>query len=409
MFEKFIAYRYLRIRKDGGFAYVVSWFSLIGISLGVATLIIVTSVMNGFKEELFGKIVGMKGHISIASSNYRKINDFENISNNIKESCPQVESVVPIIEKQAILMSNGNVQGVFVHGITANGIVAKKIIAKNIKDGKLEQFSGNRIFIGSKLARILNIWKDSKITLMFPGGLKTPIGSFPKQEEFTISGIFEVGMNDYDSGIVLMPLDTAQKFFGIINAVTQFEVFLKNQNAMNMVTSTLSTNFDNLSILDWQHSDANIFHAVTVEKNVMSLILGIIVLVAVFNIISSLTMLTNSKRKDIGILRTMGATQKSIMKIFFFIGASIGIIGTFIGTCLGLVVSLNIDSIKRFLESLSGCELFSEEIYFLSRIPSKTDYVEVIIIAGFSLFLCFLATIYPSMKAARLDPVDCLN
>ncbi|MDR3031443.1 MAG: ABC transporter permease, partial [Holosporales bacterium] len=332
MLERFIAFRYLRTRKNSGFAYVVTWFSFIGIALGVATLIIVTSVMNGFRFELLEKIVGMKGHIVVTSIHSSEIDNYEKLSKSILGSNEKIKTVIPLIEQQVVLLSNSKARGVIVQGIEENDLKAKKLISDNIKFGNIKNFSKDTVFIGKRLAEALDVKICDKITLLVPDGVVTPFGNLSKEEIFEISGIFEVGMNEYDKNIIIMPLNTAQDFFSIQGLVNQIEVFIGNIDNTKPITDIISKKAgNNYRVLDWRHSDASIFHAVVVEKNVMTLILSIIVLVAVFNIISGLTMLTNSKTKDIAILRTMGATKNMILKIFFYIGASIGILGTFSG------------------------------------------------------------------------------
>lgn len=410
MIERFIAGRYLRTRKGSGFAYVVTWFSFIGIALGVATLIIVTSVMNGFRSELLDKIVGMKGHIVISPIKNDGLTDYAKLADLVKMVDKGIIKAIPQIEQQVVLISNGNARGVLVQGLTKESLKQKNLVSDNIKYGKLNDFSNQNVFMGKRLAETLNVKMGESIKLLIPDGLITPFGKLPKEENFYVSGIFEVGMNEYDKNIILMPLQNAQEFFNLENRVSHIELFLSNVDQAKSISKKLASNLDkNLRILDWQHSDASIFHAVTVEKNVMTLILSIIILVAIFNIISGLTMLTNSKTKDIAILRTMGITQKSISKIFFIIGSSIGVLGTSTGVILGLLVSLNIDSIKRFLERLSDSDLFNEEIYFLSQIPSQIDWIEVLYIVLFSITFCLLATIYPAKKASKMDPVDALK
>lgn len=410
MIERFIAGRYLRSRKSSGFAYVVTCFSFIGIALGVATLIIVTSVMNGFRSELLDKIVGMKGHIVISSIEEKGISDYEKLSDFIKTFDSNITKVIPQIEQQVVLISNGNARGVLVQGLSKSSLRQKNLIFDNIKYGSLEDFSNQNVFIGKRLAESLNVKIGESIKLLIPDGLITPFGKLPKEENFYVSGIFEVGMNEYDKNIILMPLENAQEFFNLENKVSQIEIFLSDVDDSQKVSKKLALKLrSGLRILDWQHSDASIFHAVTVEKNVMTLILSIIVLVAIFNIISGLIMLTNSKTKDIAILRTMGLNRKSISKIFFMIGSAIGILGTATGVFLGLLVTLNIDRIKQFLERFSNSELFSEEIYFLSQIPSQIDWMEVLYIVLFSIVFCLLATIYPARKASKMDPVTALK
>lgn len=410
MIERFIALRYLRSGKSSGFAYVVTWFSFIGIALGVATLIIVTSVMNGFRAELLDKIVGMKGHIVVSRVDHSGISSYNELLGEIAQSDTKIKSVIPLIEQQSVIISKGSARGIMVQGISQKDLNSKGLIANNIKSGKISGFSGHTVFIGNRLAEILGIRTGESIKLMIPDGLVTPFGYLPKEETFEVSGVFEVGMNEYDKNIILMPLETAQTFFDKGNCVSQIEIFIDDVDSSQKVAKKLANKIgQDFMILDWQHSDASIFHAVVVEKNVMTLILSIIILVAVFNIISGLTMLTSSKVKDIAILRTMGITQKSVLKIFFIIGSSIGILGTGLGVSLGLLVSLNIDRIKQFLEKLSGTDLFNEEIYFLTQIPSQTDWMEVLYIVIFSISLCFIATIYPAKKASKLDPVEALR
>jgi lipoprotein-releasing system permease protein len=407
MIERFIAGRYLKTRRTSGFAYVVTWFSFIGIALGVATLIIVTSVMNGFRFELLEKIVGMKGHIVVSNNNSSEINDYKKVSQLILNSSDKIKLAIPLIDQQSVLIVNSKARGIMVQGIEKGNLKEKKLIFDNIKFGKFENFKDNSVLIGSRLAEILGLKILDKITLLLPNGTITPFGDLPKEEIFEVAGIFEVGMNEYDKNIIIMPLTTAQDFFAIPKSVNQIEIFVDSaDNTQSITKNILKVIGGNYRVLDWKHSDASIFHAVVVEKNVMTLILSIIILVAVFNIISGLTMLTNSKTKDIAILKTMGATRSMILKIFFYIGASIGVLGTLTGVAIGLIVSLNIDRIKQFLERFTDSELFNEEIYFLTQIPSKTDFGEVFWIVFLSIILCFFATIYPAQKASKLDPIE---
>ncbi|MDR3224203.1 MAG: lipoprotein-releasing ABC transporter permease subunit [Holosporales bacterium] len=411
MIERFIAKRYLRSGKTSGFAYVVTWFSFIGIAIGVATLIIVTSVMNGFRHELLEKIVGMKGHVIIHRSDYSPIDEYGDVITKIKNcKIKEITQIIPQIENQAVIMADGLARGALIHGISPSDIKEKKMVSCNIIAGGLDGFKDNGVLIGRRMAEGFNLRLGNFFKLLIPNSVITPFGKLPKEESFEVVGIFEVGMNEYDKGIIIVPLETAQSFFGVTSKISQIEIFLNDADSVDVVSKRLEKTLGNgFNILDWQHSDATIFHAVVVEKNVMTLILSIIVLVAVFNIISGLTMLTNSKTRDIAILRTIGVTKQSVLKIFFLIGSTVGILGTGIGVIMGLLISLNIDRIKMMLEKLSSSKLFSEEIYFLSQIPSKTDPMEVMYIVAFSLILCFLATIYPARKAARLDPVEALR
>ncbi|MDR0695866.1 MAG: lipoprotein-releasing ABC transporter permease subunit [Holosporales bacterium] len=408
--ESMIAMRYLKAGKGDGFARVVTWFSFVGIALGVATLIIVMSVMNGFRYELLEKIVGMKGHIIVYKADRSPISGYESIAKKLKSSCDAVCAVIPQIEQQVVSIANGVVKGVVVYGISNESLRSKRLVSEHIKVGSIEDFDTGHILIGKRLAESMQLCRGDSIKLLIPESLVTPFGKLPKEEALNVAGLFEVGLNEYDKNIVLIPINDAQAIFSLGNCVTQIEVFVTDiENVKSVTRAIRSLLGPEFAVLDWQHSDASIFHAVVVEKNVMTLILSIIVLVAVFNIISCLTMLTNSKRRDIAILRTIGATRLMISRIFFMIGSAVGITGTVTGVTLGLAVSLNIDGIKRLLEKMTHTELFNEEIYFLSQIPSKTDWLEVSCVAGFSLVLCLLATIYPSKKASKLDPVDVLR
>ena len=410
MIERFIALRYLKSGRNSGFAYVVTWFSFIGIALGVATLIIVTSVMNGFRSELLDKIVGMKGHIVVTNVEHKGISDYDNISKQLGKVDSRISKVIPQIEQQGIVVANGQTRGVLVQALSQQSLVQKNLISEHIKVGKIPDFKNQSIFIGRRMAEILGIKIGDAVELMIPDSEISTIGTTVKGETYTIAGVFEVGMNEYDKNIILMPLAEAQDFCEMSGKVSQIEIFIDNvDNSQEIARKIAQMLGSRYMVLDWKQSDSSIFHAVEVEKNVMTLILSIIILVAVFNIISGLTMLTSSKTKDIAILRTIGMTKKSILKIFFTIGSSIGLFGTATGISLGLIVSLNIDRIKQFLEKFSGSELFSEEIYFLTQIPSKTDWKEVSCISIFAIILCLLATIYPAQKASKLDPVEALR
>ena len=410
MVERFIAFRYLKSRKNSGFAYVVTWFSFIGIALGVATLIIVTSVMNGFRAELLDKIVGMKGHIVVSDVEHKGISDYNNVAKKIEKIDKSIQKVIPQIEEQGIVMANGQTRGTLIQALSQKSLIQKNLISEHIKAGKISDFQNKLIFIGRRMAEILGLKLGDTLELMIPDSEISAIGTTVKGETYTVGGIFEVGMNEYDKNIILMPLTEAQDFWEMLGKVSQIEIFIDNvDNSQEMAQKIAQELGSGYMVLDWKHSDSSIFHAVEVEKNVMTLILSIIILVAVFNIISGLTMLTSSKIKDIAILRTMGMTKQSIIKIFFTIGSSIGLFGTACGISLGLVVSLNIDRIKQFLEKFSDSKLFNEEIYFLTQIPSKTDWIEVSCISVFAIILCLLATIYPAIKASKLDPVEALR
>ena len=410
MIERYIALRYLRFGKRSGFAYVVTLFSLIGIALGVATLVIVTSVMNGFRDELLDKIVGMRGHIVVTSKNNTGISEYDALKTKISKMDKRITKVIPQIEQQAVIAVNGKARGAMIQALSKESLDNKTLISKNIKYEQRTDFKDQSILIGKRMAEILGVTIGDDIELMIPDGEVEKTSKSVKSDSYKIVGIFEVGMNEYDKNIIIMPLSEAQDFWDTTGKVSQIEIFIDDVDNSNEIAQKIATQLRGEYIVtDWKHSDSSIFHAVTVEKNVMTLILSIIVLVAVFNIISGLTMFTNSKTKEIAILKTIGLTRKSILNIFLIIGSSIGVIGTTTGISLGLVISLNIDNIKKFLERFSESELFSEEIYFLTHIPSKTDTAEVCCIAMFVYILSLIATVYPAIKASRLDPVEALR
>ena len=410
MIESFIALRYLRSSKGTGFTRLVTWFSFIGIALGVATLIVVTSVMNGFRIELLDKIVGMNGHIEVTTYGDVGINNYEQLKKNIKSFDNNINIVIPQVERQVVLMSANNARGALVQGITLDDLKNKKLISNNIDPGNINNFKNNKVFIGKRLAEILNAKLNDKISILVPDGIVTPFGKAPKEEEFEVAGIFQIGMNEYDKNVILMPLSTAQECFDLQDKVSKIEVFLTNIDTVTKTANKLLKVIpNNLKVLDWQHVDASIFHAVMVEKNVMTLILSIIILVAMFNILSCLTMLSSNKIRDIAILRTIGLNRKSILRIFIYIGSTIGLLGTTIGIGTGLLISLNIEKIKTILDKISNSNVFNEEIYFLSQLPSKVDLIEVTLICVFSLLLCFFATLYPALKASKFNPIDALR
>lgn len=407
MIESFIARRYLIGTQGNSFAKVVKWFSFIGISLGVATLIIVTSVMNGFRYELLDKIVGINGHIEITTCGNIGIKHYQKTINSLNK-LKNISRIVPQIEQQAILVANNNTRGIIVQGV--DKLQTQSLISNNIKYGNVANFKNKCVFIGSYLAKSLGVTVGDTINLLIPNGESTPFGNIPKEEEFKITGIFQVGMVDYDKNIILMPLPAAQDFFNFGSKISKLKLFLSiPDNAALISTEIAKILPNNFLVLDWMHSDASIFHAIKVEKTVMTLILSIIILVAMFNILSCLTMLSSNKIRDIAILRTMGITKNSILKTFIYIGSILGISGTLCGTALGLIISKNLEQIKAWLEQLTGNVLFDPSVYFLSKLPSKIEVTDVSMIVICSVILCFLATLYPAIKAAKADPISALK
>ncbi|NBT85723.1 MAG: lipoprotein-releasing ABC transporter permease subunit [Alphaproteobacteria bacterium] len=408
LFERLLAYRYLRSPRQEGFISVIAGFSFIGIALGVAILIIVMAVMNGFRQELLTRIIGMRGHILVHGieapiANYQPVID-------LVRKVPGVESAFPVLERQAIMTFRGQARGVSIHAMDLSELRKRSIITDNIKAGTLDDFQGDGLLIGSRLAEFMHLKVGDRIVMITPEGNVTAFGTVPRQKSFIIKGVFQVGMHDYDKNVVFMPLATAQNLFKLPDQISHIEIFSTHiELAPQLAYVVQQTLGNHVQVLDWQHGDSQIFHAVQVERNVMFLILTLIILIASFNIISSLIMLVKDKTKDIAILRTMGASRGSMMRVFFLTGATIGAVGTLMGVILGLSFSLNIESIRQFLQGLSGTELFSEEIYFLTQLPAKVDWWEVCAVVGMSLLLSFFATLYPAWRAARLDPVEALR
>ena len=408
-FERMVAGRYLRAKRKEGFISVITGFAFTGIALGVATLIIVMSVMNGFKSELLSRILGINGHIMIVSApgfpftNYKAaVDDLENIDG--------VELAIPMIEKQILISTGSTAEGAMVRGIAKEDILKKQVLRNGVAGVDIDAFTGDTVIIGERLADRLGVIAGDKVTLISPNGKVTAFGTVPRMKSYQVLGTFDVGMYEYDSTHLFMPLETAQTYFGLHDAAGQIDVTLKNGDDLRQMRDIISQSVGlDAYVYDWKQSNSAFFNAIDVERNVMFLILTLIILVAAFNIITGLIMLVKDKGRDIAVLRTMGATKGMIMRIFFIDGAFIGVVGTLIGLGLGILFCENIESIRRFLEMLSGRELFSAEIYFLSKLPAKIDWTEVGVVAGVSLMLSFLATLYPAYRAAKFDPVEALR
>lgn len=409
LFERLVALRYLRSSKQEGFISVITGFSFLGIALGVATLIIVMSVMNGFRQELLSRIIGMRGHLMIHDEHYALVN-YEDIVCKV-QNLPGIESVYPLIEKQAVVTYHNQARGAGIQGISKKDLKKRSLIAHNIKAGSLEDFEADdTIIIGKRMADIMYLQIGDRVTLVSPEGNTTAFGTVPRQKSFKIIAIFEIGMREYDKSVIFIPLQTAQTFFKLPHMVTNLEVFIDQPDlASKMAQNVQKLLGDKARVLDWQHGDSSYFQAVQIERNVMFIILTLLILIAAFNIITSLIMLVKDKTRDIAILRTMGASSLSIMKIFFINGASIGVVGTFLGVILGLSITSHIEKIRQIVQSLCGTELFQPEVYFLTQLPSKVDPHEVISVVLMALGLSFLATLYPSWRAAKLDPVEALR
>ncbi len=407
-FERMVAFRYLRARRKEGFISVIAGFSLLGIGLGVATLIVVMAVMNGFRQELLSRILGINGHMGVYGAG-PVLTDFDPLAEAIRK-LPGVVRAIPTVEGQVMATSGAGASGAIVRGVRPDDLLARDIIRKGL-NGSVEEFqAGDSVLIGYRLAEKLGLGIGDTITLISPKGNATAFGTVPRLRGYRIAGTFNVGMFEYDSSFVFMPLEAAQTYFKLPDAVTQIEVFTDNPDRVpDLRAEIYRTSAGAVRIYDWQQANASFFNAIQVERNVMFLILTLIILVAAFNIISSLIMLVKDKGRDIAILRTMGATRGMIMRIFFLSGASVGLVGTVFGTLLGVWFASNIEGIRQFIQSIIGRELFAAEIYFLTQLPARVDPSEVVAVVLMALGLSFAATIYPSWRAANLDPVEALR
>jgi lipoprotein-releasing system permease protein len=408
-FEWMIALRYLRARRQESFVSVISGFSLVGIAVGVATLIIVMAVMNGFRHELLSRILGLNGHMTIQAP-IGTLANFDAVAARAR-AVPGVVRVAPIVDGQVMGAANGLNAGVLVRGMRRDDLRTLTTVSKSLSEGALSHFQGgDSVIVGRRLADRMRLVPGAQITLIAPRGNVTPFGVTPRVKGYTVTGTFQIGMSEYDQSYVFMPLDEAQLYFNMGSNVSGLEVMVRDPEQVNAMVAPIARAAGPFSrIITWQDMNSSLFAALQVERNVMFLILTLIILVAALNIVSGLIMLVKDKSGDIAILRTMGAARGAVMRVFLIAGASIGVFGTVLGFAIGVIFCLNIESIRQFLSSLTGTELFNPEIYFLSRMPAEMDPGEVISVVAMSLSLSFLATLYPSWRAARLDPVEALR
>ena len=407
-FEWMVAVRYLRARRAEGFISVIALFSLLGIALGVATLIVVLSVMNGFREELLTRILGLEGHLTVQSVS-GPLTEFDDLAGRVS-AVSGVVGVRPVVYGEVMATTERSADGALVRGIRLEDLRSDGTVSQGIIAGSLDAIDqDNDVIIGYRLAQKLGVDVGDIVTLLSPQGTASPLGTVPRSRAYRIGAVFDVGMLQYDSRQIFMHIGAAQIFFRMGHGVSALEVRIDDPDDVERARERIFPVTGGARLTDWQQINNHYFNALQVERNVMFLILTLIILVAAFNIISSLIMLVKDKGSDIAILRTMGATRGMVMRIFFIAGASIGVVGTLAGLALGLAFAANIETIRRWLESLTGTELFAAEIYFLSQLPAKVDPTEVITVVLMALALSFLATIYPSWRAARLDPVEALR
>ncbi len=409
-FERMIAWRYLRARRKEAFISVIAGFSFAGIMLGVATLIIVMAVMNGFRSELISRILGINGHMIVQPMD-APLSCYDELAKKF-EAVPGVKMAIPLVEGQTLASGAGGAgTGAIVRGIEAEDIAKLSFIADNIKQGSLTAFAtGDGVAIGSRMASNLGLQAGDRITLISPEGDVTPLGVSPREKTYTVTAVFEIGMSEYDASIIYMPLEESQLYFNSEGIVQSIELFVDDPDQIDALREPIEAAAGRqIFITDWRQRNQTFFSALEVERNVMFMILTLIVLVAALNIISGLIMLVKDKGHDIAILRTMGATSGAVMRIFFMTGAAIGAAGTAAGFVLGVIVCLNIESIRQFFSWVAGTTLFNPELYFLSQLPAEMNAGETISVVFMALALSFLATIFPAWRASRLDPVQALR
>jgi lipoprotein-releasing system permease protein len=408
-FERLMAARYLRARRQEGFISVIAWFSLLGIAIGVATLIIVMAVMNGFRAELLGRILGINGHMTVLAEG-QMLSGYDQLAQRIA-TVDGVRQALPYVEGQVMAMGDGRASGALVRGVKPEDLARRELIASKIVFGSLGEFKGiDAVVLGARLMQKLGLRVGDRVTLVAPQNVATAFGNVPRQKAFTIVAAFDVGMFEYDSTYAFITLEAAQLYFRLGDTVNAIEVMVADPAHVERWRGSVARALQGQArIRDWQDVHSHFFNAVQVERNVMFLILTLIIVVAAFNIISSMIMLVKDKGRDIAILRTMGATSGAIMRIFLMAGASVGVIGTAAGFLLGVAFCANIETIRQGVERLTGAKVFDPMIYFLSRLPAKIDSTETAMVVVMALALTFVATIYPSWRAARLDPVEALR
>lgn len=408
-FERLISFRYLRSRKSSGFVSLTAMLSFLGIAIGVATLIVVMAVMNGFRIELMERILGINSHINISSYS-SSMSDYDRLARDIS-ALRIVHSAIPVLQGQAMASSDkGTSTGALIRGVRPQDLERKKIISGNITSGSMDNFAQGSVLIGESMARSLGLSPGDNITLISPSTTQTFFGAMPRLKKYPVAGFFASGLSDADSIILYLPLKDAQLYFNMRGRVSSIEVNATDINAIEEAKAQISQLLEGeYNVTDWRSQRAELVNALKVERNVMFLILTLIIIVAAFNVISGMVMLVTSKGKEIAILRTIGAGRGAIMRIFFLSGATIGVMGTMLGIALGLGFAANIESIRKWLEGVTGTTLFDSTIYFLSQLPAKVQVEDVAMIGCMSLAISLLAPIFPAWRAAKTDPVEGLR
>ncbi|MBD0414840.1 lipoprotein-releasing ABC transporter permease subunit [Oryzicola mucosus] len=410
VFERMVAWRYLRAKRKETVISVIASISFLGIMLGVATLIVVMAVMNGFRAELLTRILGINGHVIVTPLD-TPLEDYAAVTDRIN-GVSGVRYAIPLIDGQVLAQGTiGPGAGALVRGIRAADLEKMNIVSQNLRQGTLEGFDeGQGVAIGKRMADTMGLILGDTITLVSPDGDVTPMGMTPRVKGYQVNAIFEVGMSEYDSSIVYMPLDEAQLYFNSEGKAQSIEVFVDNPDQVDTLKPLIEEAAQRpVMLTDWRQRNQTFFSALQVERNVMFMILTLIVLVAALNIISGLIMLVKDKGRDIAILRTMGATRGAVMRIFMMTGAAIGMTGTLAGVLLGVVICLNVERIRQFFSWISGTVLFNPELYFLSQLPAKMELSETVTVVLMALGLSFIATVFPAWRAAKLDPVEALR
>ncbi len=407
-FERMVAFRYLRARRAEGFVSVIAIFSLLGIALGVATLIIVMSVMNGFRADLLGRILGLNGDLGVYAQ-AGPLGDYAAVAQKVRQ-VPGVTAAIPVVDGQVMATTDAGASGALVRGIRPDDLRQLRLVSGHIIAGSLADFGDDGVVLGYRLAQRLGVGVGGRVTAISPQGTATAFGTMPRIKTYHVVALFDVGMYEYDNSFIFAPLDAAQLFFRVPGGASYLQVFITDPDQVRHQARLIDEALGGqVRIVAWQQANSSLFNAVEIERNVMFLILTLIIVVAAFNIISSMIMMVKDKGRDIAILRTMGASRGMILRIFMLSGASIGIVGTAAGFGLGLVITKNLEAIRQFLQSMLHVDLFSAEIYFFTRIPARIDSSEVASVVIMALALSFLATLYPSWRAARLDPVEALR